>query len=86
MVRISTRGAQNKMTVFQGKDVSVTPTYDVNGPLLSPRGRVFKQMVAWVAKVVGSVTFLICYGVPWGEGGGWLTANDLLSTSTSSLV
>lgn len=44
------------MTVFQGKDVGVTPAYDVNGPLLSPRGMVLKQMVACVAKVVGSVT------------------------------
>lgn len=55
----SARGEKNNMTVFQGKDVSVTPTYNVNGPLLSPRGIVFKQMVACVAKVVGSATFFL---------------------------
>lgn len=81
---VSARGSHNKMTVFQGEDVSVTPTYDVNGPLLSPRGMVLKQMVACVAKVVGSVTFLICCGVLQVEGRGWLTANPLLSTSTLS--
>lgn len=53
---VCARGAPNKMTAFQGKDVGVTPTYDVNGPLLSPRGTVLKQMVACAAKVAGSVT------------------------------
>lgn len=48
------------MAVFQRKDVGVMPTYDVNGPLLSPSGIVLKQMVACVAKVLGSVTsFLV---------------------------
>lgn len=57
---VSARGARNKMTVFQGKVVGVMPTYDVNGLLLSLRGIVRIQMVACVAKVVGSVTsFLI---------------------------
>lgn len=61
---VSARGALKKMTVFQGKDVGVTPAYDVNGPVLSPRGIVLKQMVACVAKVVGSVTsFLFRWGV-----------------------
>lgn len=52
---VSARGVLKKMTVFQGKDVGVMPAYDVNRPALSPRGIVLKQMVACVAKVVGSV-------------------------------
>lgn len=84
---VSARGALKEMTVFQGKDVGVTPAYDVNGPVLSPRGIVLKQMVACVAKVVGSVTsFVFCWGVLEVEGGKWLTANDLLTTGSASLV
>lgn len=61
---MSSKRALNKMIVFQGKDVDVTPAYDVNGLVLSPRGIFLKQMVARVAKVVGSVTsFLISWGV-----------------------
>lgn len=60
---MSSKGALNEMIVFQGKYVDVTPAYDVNGLVLSPRGIFLKQMVACVAKVVGSVTFFLIH---WG--------------------
>lgn len=57
---MSSKGALNEMIVFLGKYVDVTPAHDVNGLVLSPGGIFLKQMVACVAKVVGSVTsFLI---------------------------
>lgn len=68
-------GAWNKMTVFQGKDVGVTPTYDVNGPLLFPREIVLKQMVACVAKVVGSV-YLRSYPLRCPVGWRWGVADS----------